>query len=416
MKLQSAHIKNYKGISEAQINVDGKSFIVTAPNGAGKTSTIQAFLSTLSGQGHPTEVIRKGETMAEVIVEVGDEQDTYKVRAVWSNNTGKTEGNITVHNSQGQKLGIKAFRQMLGTISFDVVENFLRRKKNEQIELLKTLSGRKKELDLLDIERKKAYEDRTDVNRKVAEYEGKLKGQELGEMLKAIDTSDIYSQMQNVGKEVELYVRAESGKVERLDKLNDNLSAIEGYREKIKALELENETLKAEIEKADAWLKKREKPSAGHLSEKLKAAEEHNAKVKTQEALIAQHQELQHYKKASVSLTNKLADIDREKAEILSSSSLPVEGLSFDDDGVYLDGLPFEEGQINTAKIYEVGFHIFRALGSNFRVMKLDMNSMDKDTFERIVDLAGEDIQLIFEKVGWDAEEGVEIKFTEELL
>jgi hypothetical protein len=24
MKLQSAHIKNYKGISEAQINVDGK--------------------------------------------------------------------------------------------------------------------------------------------------------------------------------------------------------------------------------------------------------------------------------------------------------------------------------------------------------------------------------------------------------
>ena len=56
---------------------------------------------------------------------------------------------------------------------------------------------------------------------------------------------------------------------------------------------------------------------------------------------------------------------------------------------MYLDGLPFEEGQINTAKIYEVGFHIFRALGSNFRVMKLDMNSMDKDTFERIVDLAG---------------------------
>jgi regulator of replication initiation timing len=296
------------------------------------------------------------------------------------------------------------------------VENFLRRKKNEQIELLKTLSGRKKELDLLDIERKKAYEDRTDVNRKVSEYEGKLKGQELGEMLKAIDTSDIYSQMQNVGKEVELYVRAESGKAERLDKLNDNLSAIEGYREKIKALELENTTLKAEIEKADAWLKKREKPSGEQISEKLKAAEEHNAKVKIQEALIAQHQELQYYKKASVSLTNKLADIDREKAEILSSSSLPVEGLSFDDDGVYLNGLPFEEGQINTAKIYEVGFHIFRALGSNFRVMKLDMNSMDKDTFERIVDLAGEDIQLIFEKVGWDAEEGVEIKFTEEIL
>jgi len=416
MKLQSAHIKNYKGISEAQINVDGKSFIVTAPNGAGKTSTIQAFLSTLSGQGHPTEVIRKGETMAEVIVEVGDEQDTYKVRAVWSNNTGKTEGNITVHNSQGQKLGIKAFRQMLGTISFDVVENFLRRKKNEQIELLKTLSGRKKELDLLDIERKKAYEDRTDVNRKVSEYEGKLKGQELGEMLYLIDTYAIYGKMNGLSEEIELYSKAERGVQERIDKMNDNASAIEGFRKRIAELEAENETYAKEIEKGKAWLKGKEKPTLDQYSDQLKNAEEHNAKYRIQQALIGEHKVLQSLKKNSKALTEKLQDIDREKAEILSSSSLPVEGLSFDDDGVYLNGLPFEEGQINTAKIYEVGFHIFRALGSNFRVMKLDMNSMDKDTFERIVDLAGEDIQLIFEKVGWDAEEGVEIKFTEELL
>ena len=170
MKLQSAHIKNYKNISEAVIRVDGKSFIVTAPNGAGKTSTIQAFLSTLSGQGHPTEIIKKGESLAEVIVEVVDVDDTYKVRALWSNNTGKVEGNITVHNSQGQKLGIKAFRQMLGTISFDVVENFLRRKKNEQIELLKTLSGKKRELDMLDVERKRVYDERTEVNRQVVTY------------------------------------------------------------------------------------------------------------------------------------------------------------------------------------------------------------------------------------------------------
>ena len=237
MKLQSAHIKNYKNISEAVIRVDGKSFIVTAPNGAGKTSTIQAFLSTLSGQGHPTEIIKKGESLAEVIVEVVDADDTYKVRALWSNNTGKVEGNITVHNSQGQKLGIKAFRQMLGTISFDVVENFLRRKKNEQIELLKTLSGKKRELDMLDVERKRVYDERTEVNRQVVTYEGKLKGQELGEMLSLIDTSAIYDKMNGLSEEIELYSKAERGVQERIDKIEDNTLAIEGYRKKIEELE-----------------------------------------------------------------------------------------------------------------------------------------------------------------------------------
>ena len=416
MKLQSAHIKNYKNISEAVIRVDGKSFIVTAPNGAGKTSTIQAFLSTLSGQGHPTEIIKKGESLAEVIVEVVDADDTYKVRALWSNNTGKVEGNITVHNSQGQKLGIKAFRQMLGTISFDVVENFLRRKKNEQIELLKTLSGKKRELDMLDVERKRVYDERTEVNRQVVTHEGKLKGQELGEMLSPIDTSTIYDKMNGLSEEIELYSKAERGVQERIDKIEDNTSAIEGYRKKIEELEAENISLAKEIEKGKAWLKGREKPALDQYSEQLKNAEEHNAKYRTQQALIEEHKALQSLKKNSKALTEKLQDIDREKAEILSNSQLPVEGLSFDDDGVYLDGLPFEEGQINTAKIYEVGFHIFRALGSNFRVMKLDMNAMDKDTFERIMDLAGDDIQVIFERVGWDVEEGVEIKFTEELL
>jgi hypothetical protein len=269
---------------------------------------------------------------------------------------------------------------------------------------------------MLDVERKRVYDERTEVNRQVVTYEGKLKGQELGEMLSPIDTSAIYDKMNGLSEEIELYSKAERGVQERIDKIEDNTSAIEGYRKKIEELEAENISLAKEIEKGKAWLKGREKPTLDQYSEQLKNAEEHNAKYRTQQALIEEHKALQSLKKNSKALTEKLQDIDREKAEILSNSQLPVEGLSFDDDGVYLDGLPFEEGQINTAKIYEVGFHIFRALGSNFRVMKLDMNAMDKDTFERIMDLAGDDIQVIFERVGWDVEDGVEIKFTEELL
>jgi len=124
---------------------------------------------------------------------------------------------------------------------------------------------------------------------------------------------------------------------------------------------------------------------------------------------------LKDYKAEALRLTEAIAQFDQEKKDIIASSKLPVEGLTFDDDGVYLDGLPFEQGQINTAKIQEVGFMLFRALQNNIKVMKMNMNEMDKETFGRIIKAAEESgTQIIFEKVEWD--KSFDIRFVEEYL
>jgi len=169
------------------------------------------------------------------------------------------------------------------------------------------------------------------------------------------------------------------------------------------------------IEKGEAWLAKNPEPSMEALSKEMDEALENNRLVEKRDAILEKHKVLKDYKSEALKLTEAIEQFDQEKKDIIASSKLPVEGLTFDDDGVYLDGLPFEQGQINTAKIQEVGFMLFRALQNNIKVMKMNMNEMDKETFGRIIKAAEESgTQIIFEKVEWD--KSFDIRFVEEYL
>ena len=58
---------------------------------------------------------------------------------------------------------------------------------------------------------------------------------------------------------------------------------------------------------------------------------------------------------------------------------------------------------------------LFRALQNNIKVMKMNMNEMDKETFGRIIKAAEESrTQIIFEKVEWN--KNFDIRFVEEYL
>ena len=49
-------------------------------------------------------------------------------------------------------------------------------------------------------------------------------------------------------------------------------------------------------------------------------------------------------------LNTELAAVEQAKKDAIASSQLPVPGLTFDDTQLYLNGLPFEPNQINTAR------------------------------------------------------------------
>lgn len=104
---------------------------------------------------------------------------------------------------------------------------------------------------------------------------------------------------------------------------------------------------------------------------------------------------------------------EKERNKIISGSQLPIKGLSFDDAEIFLDGLPLEEGQINTARLFDVGVDIAMAMNPGLRTIFLhDASLFDREALKVIVDkIENKGYQVVAEIVG-ESEE-IEVKFTE---
>jgi DNA repair exonuclease SbcCD ATPase subunit len=444
MHIKSGSIENFKGVDHKVIEVDGRSFVVSGPNAAGKSSEIQALLGVLSGKGLPEKILPKDAepgTIArvEVVIE-GKEGESYHVIATYAENpkTEKIEGNISIKDHNGKKVGITAFRTLIGDVSFDIFNGFLSKRKADQIDFLKDLSGVRVELDKLDMKRKEISDNRLVSKKQLIAVQEELKGREIDEELKPVPTEPILDDIKAIEKKVETYNsvqqklatkkeerrRNEEERERNNNAIKSHRAEIEALMERIKALELKNgqidvatKELDAEIKKGEDWFEGRERPSLEALQVKLTEANEVNRKFEQQESLKKKFADAIKLQKAIEKQNKEIADIDSQKVEVLGGSKLPVPGLTFDEEGLYLDGVPFSD--LNTAKHWEVGFRLMVAMNNNLRVCRLDMNSMDKNTFAKIVKMAEEhDIQCIFELVNWESEDGekTEIKFVEEFL
>jgi len=99
-------------------------------------------------------------------------------------------------------------------------------------------------------------------------------------------------------------------------------------------------------------------------------------------------------------LTDGLAAIDRQKAEGLAAAKMPIDGLSFDNDGVTYQGIPFK--QCSAAEQLRVSVAMAMALNPQVRVIRI--------TNMRLIEemAAANDYQCWVERVS-DSAEGVGI-------
>lgn len=436
MKIKSAEITNFKGIKNKVINVDGRSFVISGPNGAGKSSEIQAMFGVLSGKGLPKTIMPIDSSpgdIARVEVVVGDNGgNDYHLIATYSEHpkTGAVEGKVTVKDSDNKTVKISVFRNLIGDVSFDIYSGFLQKSKQDQVSFVKELTGRKMELDKLDIERERLYDERTAIKKERQMLELELKDKSIDSEVFKIPTEPIVEKMKTIEEKQDKWLGVMNGlasRKEALDNLNDSIEGhkfeIEKLVEQIKAHErmiaekhVAIEKARQDIEKGEGWLARNPKPSYEGLQSELMEANENNKRFEEQESLKSKFADLVKTKERIETIEKGMKVIDTQKAKIISESSLPVPGMTFDEDGLYVNGVPFAE--INTAKQWEVGTRFMIAMNNRLRVCKLDMNVMDKNTFVEIVRLAEEHgMQLILELVNWSADTNeTEVKFVEEYL
>jgi len=109
-------------------------------------------------------------------------------------------------------------------------------------------------------------------------------------------------------------------------------------------------------------------------------------------------------------LTKRMKDIDKEKGRMIEEADIPVEGLSFNEEGIFINGIPFE--QESSSKQLKVSMHMAMALNPKLRVLLVkDGSLLDKDSIKEIEKVAKEnDFQMWVEKVGEDEEIGIIIE------
>ena len=130
-------------------------------------------------------------------------------------------------------------------------------------------------------------------------------------------------------------------------------------------------------------------PENTNVPELLAQAEAHNKKY----SLVEQYKEKKHlFDDATAKAQEMDARIDalaKERAELIASAELPIEGLTFTDDGLELNGVPFVPGKVSDSQIMEIAAKLIIASNPTVKVFRIARGeSLGAKRLATIIDIA----------------------------
>lgn len=443
LRFQVVESENFMGIENTLIEIGGRSFIVSGRNEVGKSRTFNLLLSGIDSKNMPPEIITTGEDKAYTkTVLAGEINGVYQEYTIEMFYTPKNRsGRIKLTDKDGNdvKSPKEILKGLIGNLSFDMFK-FLDDSKANKIKILKEVSGVRVDIDKLDLKRKGLFDERTKLNAVIERDEVLMKNhgytpEEIDKYTEPVDIKPIEDELTGISKKIENWNYVKNGANEakkeykvtipaetakRSKTINENLA-------KIKALEEENDRLTKEIEEFHpkytaarekrynglTWLRKNKQPNATEISTRLSDANLHNKHHEYVKQYGEKQRQLIKDKQKAIELTASIEKCDTDKDKLISSSKLPVKGLSFTDEEITYKGLPLEDKQINTATLYNIGFEISKALNPTLKVIFIRAASLfDSAHLKNVITKARkEGYQVIAEKVTDD--DKLDIKFIE---
>lgn len=446
LKSISLDIENFKNITKTHIDIGGKSLIFLGPNGSGKSSLIQALTGSLDKKQLPEKSIKKGEEKAKITHviggTIGGEQKEYTIELFFT--PGDQSGRMVVTNEKGeaQKSPAGLIKSLIGAVSFDVTK-WANESKEKKINTIKSLTGCGVEVDIITKEIDEAKVKMKAKKERAEELDGALKNngftpEEIELYSTPAPLEVLNAEMQGITVAMENYnkminhrnnfsnsVEESSKKIEKssieINRLNMEIQRLQGL------IKNENDSIQAEIAAAektntniatcDAWFAVNVKPNAEDINARMSAAIAHNVNnTRIGDLSLYQREMVKCMQEVDVFKAD-IEKAEKKRSDLISNSQLPIEGLTFTDTDIFLDGLPLEDGQINTAKLWSVGVQIAKALNPTYKGIFLhDGSLLDSHTLKTLVDEIERDGYFaIIEMVAPDGEE-LEIKFTETAL
>lgn len=396
MKIISLTAENVKRLKAVEIRPDGAMVVIGGKNGAGKSSILDAIEMALGGRDRaPAVPIRRGESEASVVLELDD----LIVRRTF---TESGNSYLKVENKEGAqfKSPQAILDKLVGTLSFDPLE-FSRMAPREQLATLKALVG----LDFSELDRKRAevFQARAETNRAARDLRGALNnmnwhldspGEEVSakvlmEELRA--AREINQANQRQRSELEKRRQEVQAKQGRLAEVRNEIKALE---QKIRDLQSLAGQIEADIEAGiDAGKRFAEQVEAlrdvdlAAIEARIAEADEVNTRVRENKAFSDVDLKAEQTEAKAEALTREIEAIDQQKAEALAAAKFPIPGMSFDENGVLLNGLPF--AQASSAEQLRASVAMGLALNPKLKVLLIrDGSLLDADSLRMVSEMA----------------------------
>jgi hypothetical protein len=382
------HIRNYQKIEALDITPDRELIEVTGDNANGKTSALNALWAAFSAASIAgPEPIRDGAEKATIRVDLGDIVVTRTFKR-GRKNAAEITDTLTIDRLDGEKVEKPqvTLNGLMGKLSMDPTA-FLRMKPDEQRRQVQAFVPG---YDFTaDVEADKAdFAERTVIGRlrdaaaaRAEDWRKRLRG-----MVK-VEPVDVGALMAENDKAIAHNEEVANRRRQRDDdmaankageaQIEMNQARMETLRKEILALEDASREIHADIEaRSSHWMEIDipEKIDRSGIQAKLDAAQDTNRRAGdytgAKESLSSAENDHSKQDEAYAALTRRLEDRKQARAEAIASAEMPVDGLEFGEDGLILNGHPFE--QASTAERVRTSVAIAMAANPQVRIIRLE--------------------------------------------
>lgn len=388
---------NFQILKAVSVNVDGAVLTVNGRNGQGKSSLLGAVAAALGGKdAFPEKPVREGEQTGEISLDFGGLKLT---RKFWNKEGGGFQQSLRLEYADGKRP--KEPQTVLDTLRGSSIADdpiaFSRLKPKERYDLLKGLIP---DVDFDDMaeRRRSLFEDRTIVGRDFEKAKGAAESIVVPDgPVTAVDVSALATELQEA---IQRNARIDNQARQRESAEEE----LETRRDRADRMAAELKQLNASIDELAVLIESREplppKIDVTALQQRMANAETLNAAARKRAEKQAKVAEVLQLDERYEELTGQIAAIDKAKAEAIEHAKLPVDGLTFGDNDILLDGLPFD--QASTARKIRVSTALLMAMKPELRVLLVREGSLLDDEARAALeaDAKAHDFVVLMECVG----------------
>lgn len=442
MYIKKLELLNFQIIKDFRAEFDGNIYFITGDNELGKSTLLKAIGALLTGERD--EVLKQGETKGFAKMVVGDDGEEFDVSLSFTANNPRGTLTIKQKTTGMQTNNVTMLQKIFGYQDFDAVE-FSRwsetaEGRRKQIAVVKNLLPEevRERIEQLDADVARMKTERLGLNRDCKTMEAVVKNAsellEPGDVEKyseAVDVTELMAQqaaavrLEEKAKTVRAALEQRTAQLKEIparmreadDTFTQKKAQIEesvaaakaaydkavadakadreaweqAHAKEIAHIEEERKDFEARKENAEKWLKDYEAVSVNNLAlvEKLANVTEHNRKNAVVRDFLSKKESLAEVQKKQEAIEAAIIKSADERAKLIVSSELPIEGLTFTEDGLELNGVPFVPGKVSDSQIMETATRLVIASNPKVKVFRIARGeSLGEKRLESIVAIA----------------------------